>query len=284
MDKTKIKIVGIGEGGARAVVKMIAMGLGKKENVEFVSVGKDENILLTSATRNNIFLNQDPPTIYKSISMALRDAKIVILVAGIGGSAAVKALPRIISFSKNINAATVAFVNKPFVLENMERKKNAEYCLNCLREVDTSFILPAEKFFLFRLYQREISIGELFEVANEIFSMGARIFLDMSSDKNSPLKLGKAAFGYGLGATVLEAVKNAVKFPAFEPEEFNHSKKIFVRHTGGEDKQAKNFIREIIQPDAKLFWQVDNSHGEKILASIIFKGEGIREKGEGIRF
>ena len=270
MDKTKIKIVGIGDGGARAVVKMIAMGLGKNENIDFVSVGNDENILLTSATRNNIFLNQDPPTIYKSISTNLRDAKIVILVAGIGGAAAVKALPRIISVAKNMNAATVAFANKPFVLENVERKKNAEYCLNCLRDVDTSFVIPSEKFFLFRLYQKEISIGELFEVANEIVGIGVRIFLDMNSDKNSPLKLGKAAFGYGLGATILEAIQNAVKFPAFDPEEINHAKKIFVRHTGGEDKQAKNFIREIIRPDAKLFWQVDNSRGEKILASIIF--------------
>ena len=271
MDTNKIKIVGVGEGGARAVGKMIASGLlGKNKNVDFVSVGKDENILLVSATPNNILLNRDAPTIYKSISANLRDAKIVILIAGLGGSAATGALPRIISFAKNNNAATIAFANLPFVLENVERKKNAEYCLNCLREVDTAFILPAEKFFLFRLYQREISVGELFEVANEIFSVGAKILVDMTADKNAPLKLGKAAFGYGYGATALEAIKNAVKFPALDPDELSQAKKIYVRVTGGNDTPAKNFIKKIIAPDAKLFWQVDNLRGEKILAAIVF--------------
>lgn len=271
MDTNKIKIVGVGEGGARAVGKIIAAGLlGKNKNVDFVSVGKDENILLVSATPNNILLNRDAPTIYKSISANLRDAKIVILIAGLGGSAATGALPRIISFAKNNNAATIAFANLPFVLENVERKKNAEYCLNCLREVDTAFILPAEKFFLFRLYQREISVGELFEVANEIFSVGAKILVDMTADKKETLKLGKAAFGYGYGATALEAIKNAVKFPALDPDELSQAKKIYVRVTGGNDTPAKNFIKKIIAPDAKLFWQVDNLRGEKILAAIVF--------------
>ena len=270
MGTNKIKIIGIGEGGARAVGKMIAAGVGKDKNVDFVSVGKDENILLTSATPNNIFLNRDAPTIYKSIAANLRDAKIVILIAGLGGTAATGALPRIISFAKNNNAATIAFANLPFVLENVERKKNAEYCLNCLRDVDTAFILPAEKFFLFRLYQKEISLGELFEVANEVFSMGAKILIDITADKSEPLKLGKAAFGYGYGATALEAIKNAVKFPALETDELSHTKKIFVRITSGNDTSAKNFIRKIIAPDAKLFWQVDNSHREKILAAIVY--------------
>ena len=270
MDKTKIKIVGIGEGGARAVGRMIAAGVGKNYNVDFVAIGKDENILLTSTAPINIFLNRDAPTIYKNISAALRDAKIVIIVAGLGGSAAVSAISRVISFAKNNNAAAIAFVNKPFVLESAERKKNAEYCLNCLREVDTSFIFPAEKFFLFRLYKKEISVGELFEVANEIFCAGVKIILDISVKNDAALKLGAAKFSYGYGANVFEAIKSAVKFPTLEPNEIQRAKKIFVRHTGGDDKKAKNFIRSMIQPDAKLFWQVDNSRGEKIFASIVF--------------
>ena len=206
----------------------------------------------------------------KSISANLRDAKTVIIVAGLGGSAATGALPRIISFAKNNNAATIAFANLPFVLENMERKKNAGYCLNCLREVDTAFILPAEKFFLFRLYQKEISVAELFDVANEIFSVGAKILIDMTLKRSEPLKLGRASFGYGYGSTALEAIKNAVKFPAFEPDELSRAKKIYVRLSSGNDTSAKNFIKEIIAPDAKLFWQVDSSQREKILAAIVY--------------
>ena len=164
-------------------------------------------------------------------------------------------------------------MNLPFVLENVERKKNAEYCLNSLREVDTAFIIPAEKFFLFRLYKKEISLVELFEVANEIFCQGVKIFLEMSSENDSLLKLGKAKFGYGFGATALEAIKNIVNFPMFEPDEIRHAKRIFIRQTGGADTPAKNFIKEMILPDAKLFWRVDNSYEEKMFASIIFTCE-----------
>ena len=269
MEKTDIKIVGIGEGGARAVGRMIAQGVGKIPNVDFISVGKDENIMLVSAAQKNIFLNRDATTIYKSISTALRDAKLVIIVAGIGGSAAVQAIPRVVSYAKNANAATVAFVDKPFVLESAERKKNADYCLSSLRDVDTKFIVPTEKFFLFRLNQSEISLGEIFDVANNIFCQGVKIFLEMTSKSDSHYKWGNAAFGYGFGINALEAIKNAAKFPLFEADEISRAKKIFVRLTGGNDNAAKNFIKGMIQPDTKLFWRVDNLHGEKISASII---------------
>ena len=275
MEKNDIKIVGIGEGGAQAVNKMIAAGVGKNKNVDFISVGKDENIMLVSAAQKNIFLNRDATTIYKNISAALRDAKIIFIVAGIGGSAATQAIPRIVSLAKNLNAVTVAFVDKPFVLESAERKKNAEYCLSSLRDVDTKFILPAEKFFLFRLNQSQVSLSELFDVADEIFCQGVKIFLDMIAKSDSHYKWGKAAFGYGYGATALEAIENAVKFPLLEKDEIKHAKKIFIRLTGGNDTPAKNFIKKMIQPDAKLFWRVDNSHGEKILASIIFNHKGV---------
>ena len=269
MDKLSIKVVGIGEGGARAIGKLIAAGVGKIPNVDFIAVGKDENIMLVSAAQKNIFLNRDATTIYKSISTALRDAKVVIIVAGIGGSAATQAIPRIVSYAKNANAATVAFVNKPFVLENAERKKNADYCLSSLREVDTKFIVPTEKFFLFRLNQSEVSLNEIFDVANDIFCQGVKIFLEMISKSDSHYKWGNATFGYGYGINALEAIRNAVKFPLFAEYEISHAKKIFIRLTGGNDTPAKNFIKGMIQPDTKLFWRVDDSHGEKIFASII---------------
>ena len=270
MEKTNIKIVGIGEGGARAINRMIAAGVGKFPKVGFIAVGKDENIMLVSAAQINIFLNRDATTIYKSISTALRDAKIVIIVAGIGSSAAVQAIPRIVSYAKNSNAATVAFVNKPFVLENIERKKNADYCLSSLRDVDTKFIVPTEKFFLFRLNQSEVSLNEIFDVANDIFCQGVKIFLEMASKSDSHYKWGNASFGYGFGINPLEAIKNAAKFPLFEANEISYAKKIFVHLTSSNDTAAKNFIKGIIQPDAKLFWLTDDSHAEKIFASIIF--------------
>lgn len=271
MDKLNVKVVGIGEGGARAVGKMISAGVGANSGVEFVTIGNDENLLLVSKAKTNIFLNRDSTLIYKRILSALRGAKIIFLVMGAGSNAAAKALPQVLSSAKNFNATTVAFINRPFVLENATRKQNADFCLNFLhKDADTIFDIPTEKFFVFRLHQSQVSLAEVFDVANDIFAQGTDIFLDMISKNNSLDKWGNASFGYGLGFSALDAIKAAVKFPLLNEDEFKQASKIFVRLTSGDDASAKNFIRNRIKSDAKLFWRVDNAATDKIFASIVF--------------
>ena len=271
MDKLNIKVVGVGDSGAKAIGKMIKAGVGMTGGVDFVAVGNDENLLLTSPAKTNIFLNRDSTLIYKRISAALRGAKVVIIVTGAGSSAAAKAIPQILSCAKNQNSTTVAFVNRPFVLENAARKAHAEFCLNALhRDADTVFDVPTEKFFVFRLHQSQVSLDEVFDAANDIFAQGVNVFLDMIAKGDSLDKWGNAAFGCGLGATALDAIKAAVKFPLIDPDELKRTSKIFVRLTGGDDTAAKNFIRGMIKSDAKLFWRVDGAASSKIFASTIF--------------
>lgn len=265
-----IRIVGLGEGGARAVSNMIAAGVGKNKSVSFVAIGKDENILLSSTSRENIFLNRDSTTIYKRISSALRGAKIILVVMGGGSGAAVQALPIVIACAKNNNASTVAFVNRPSVFESVERKKNCDFCLSVLhRDADTVFDYPTEKFFLLRLNQPQVSIVELLAVANDIFCRGADIFFELTG--NAPVAWGNASFGYGYGANALDALKTAVKFPLLEQDELKRTQRIFIRVTSKKDKAAKNFITSMIRPDAELIWRADdNATGDKIFASIVF--------------
>ena len=271
MDKLNVKVVGLGEGGAKAVGKMIAAGVGMGKNVDFITIGNDENLLLVSAAKTNIFLNRDSTLIYKRVTAALRGANIVFIVTGAGSSAATKALPEVITCAKNQNATIVAFVNRPFVLENAARKQNADFCLNRLhRDADTIFDIPTEKFFVFRLHQMQVSLAEVFDVANDVFAQGTDIFLDMFARENSLGKWGNAAFGCGLGFTALDAVKAAVKFPLIDTDEVKQASKIFVRMTGGNDAPAKKFIRDMIRADAKLFWRTDKIPGDKIFASIVF--------------
>ena len=274
MENLIAKIVGLGEGGARVISNMISAGVGKDKAVSFVAIGNDENILLSSTSRENIFLNRDSTTIYKRISSALRGAKLIIMVTGGGSGAAMKSIPLIISCAKNINAATVAFVNRPSVFEGVERKRTSEFCLNVLsNDADTVFDVPTEKFFLFRLHQPQISLAELFEVANDVFSHGADIFMDMIAGGNAPVKWGKAAFGYGYGVTALDAVKAAAKFPLIEQAELRRAARVSVHLTRGKDTAAKNFLKKILRPDAELIWHTDNRAGDRILASIVFSRE-----------
>ncbi|MBQ4494443.1 MAG: hypothetical protein II968_01615, partial [Selenomonadaceae bacterium] len=200
---TKIKIVGVGEGGAKTISKLIQAGVGKGKLVEFIAIGNDENIMLTSAARKNVFLNRDLTIIYKSIFDALDGAKVIIIVAGLAGNAARSAIPIIMSYAKTYDAATVAFVCKPSILENFSRKSNAAYTINnLLGKVDTLFAVPAEKFFVFRINQPQIALHELFDVADDVFCQGVKILLELKD-----LKFGNAAFGYGEANTALDAVK-----------------------------------------------------------------------------
>lgn len=274
MGKPVVKIVGLGEGGARAIGKIMAAGVGKDKAVSFVAIGNDENLMLESMAKENIFLNHDSTTVYKRISSALRGGKIIIIVTGAGSSAAKKALPQVILCAKNNNATIVSFVNRPFVLENATRKQNAEYCLNVLHhDADTVFDIPAEKFFIFRLNQPQVSLGEIFDVTNDIFAQGVDIFLNMISNSDSFVKWGNASFGYGYGTDPLDSIQNAIRFPLLDQDELRRATKVFVRSTGNNDATTKNFIKSILHPDAKLIWRADNSAVDKIFASIIFSKE-----------
>lgn len=275
-----IKIVGLGEGGARALGKMLENGVGAGQ-AEFVAIGNDENIMLAAPVRKNIFLNRDPTTIYKNISEALRGANLVIMVGGLGSNAARIAIPTIISCAKNIGAVTIAFMCKPSVLEKLPRKINAEYTLDNLRgKVDTLIAVPAEKFFVFRINQPQISLRETFEVANEIFCRGVEIFLEMAatSDLNLALfKWGNATFGYGKGDSAEKAIKSAAKFPLLDENDLKNAEAVFVRLVSGNPlpqnsiDAANKFITDQMKSDAEFFSREELilSLGEKIFASVI---------------
>ena len=280
MENLNIKVVGLGEGGAKAITKMISAGVGKNKSVDFLAIGNDENIMLTSAARKNIFLNRDLAIIYKNVFDALSGAKLIFIVSGLAGNAAKLSIPIITSYAKTYDAGIVAFVCKPSILENISRKINADYALLSLRgKVDTLFAVPAEKFFMFRLNQSQISLHELFDVADDIFCQGVKIFLDMlDTEKNSQLfKWGNAAFGYGEATGALDAIKLAAKFPTFEKDELKTVQKIFVRLTSktalplNSVESAREFIKAQLQPEAKFIFEekIIPSFGEKVFASII---------------
>lgn len=281
MDKLIIKIIGLGEGGAKVVNKMHAAGVGKGRAVKFICVGTDENIMLTSNIRQNLFMNRDLATLYKNFSDALQGAKLIFIVGGLGSNAARGALPIITSCAKNLDAVTVAFVCRPFVLENVVRKANARYNWDNLRgKVDTLIMVPAEKFFLFRMNQPQVSLNEVFDAADDIFCRGVEIFLDMllEGDENlTLLRWGNAAFSYAEATTATDAIKAAAKFPTLDENDIKNAEGIFVRIIGGKTlplasvEAANDFIRQQLQPEAEFFSQEDTNAalGDKVFASII---------------
>lgn len=280
MEQINIKIVGLGEGGAYALNKIIQAGVGVGR-ADFIAIGNDENIMLVSPVRKNIFLNRDPTTIYKNIAEALQGADLIFLVGGLGSSAARVAAPTIVSWGKNFGAMTVAFMCKPAILERLPRKLNAEYTLDNLRgKVDTLIAVPAEKALVFRINQPQISLAELFEGTDEILLRGVEIFLNTAiGDKASLalMKWGNAVFGCGKGNSALEAVKVAAQYPLIEDGDINRADAILLRLASGNPlpknslDAATKFIRDQMKSDAEFSSQEEliMSLGEKVSASII---------------
>lgn len=285
MKNLKVKIIGLGEGGARAVSRMMNFGVGAAISADFIAIGNDENLLLTTSTRTNIFLNRDDATIQKNLSEALFGANLIILVAGLGSTAAKTAIPMIISHARKSKSVISVFANLPSKLESQIRHENAARCMIELVKADNLFVLPSEKLFLFRLNRKEVSLKDLFTVADEIFCNGVKNFLDtLISEKKlsaSDIKFGNAAFGYGEAEgneSALAAMKNAVNFKLIDPEKLKNTPKIIARVVGGElffkssADEAKKFLKTQIPSGAKLFWLVDKdlTVGDKVQASIFF--------------
>ena len=273
-----IKVVGVGDGGAKVISKIMAAGEFKNKSIEFIAIGNDENIMLTSTARKNIFLNRDLTTIYKNIFDALNGANVIFIVAGLAGNAARISIPIITSFAKTYDAVTVAFVCKPSILENVNRKINSDYTLTNLRgNVDTLFAVPAEKFFIFCIDRPQISLIELFDTADDIFCQGVKIFLDMPAKNLELFKWGNAVFGYGEATTALDAIKVAASFPTLEEDEFKSAQGVFVRLASGMPLSlslidaANKFIKMQLQSDAKFISKTETVPllGEKVSAFIV---------------
>ena len=276
MEQLNIKIVGVGEGGAKAINKIMAAKIDKA--IEFIAIGNDENIMLTSAAQKNIFLNRDLTTVYKNVFDTLNGADLIFIVGGLAGNASRISIPIITSFAKTYNAVTVAFFCKPSILETSSRKINSDYTLANLRgNVDTLFVIPAEKFFIFCIDRPQISLPEMFDVADDIFCRGVKIFLEMSDMSLEFFKRGDAAFGCGEATTALDAIKLAASFPTLEEDELKTAQKIFVRLASGSPlpmtslDAAKKFIKAQLQPDTEFLSreEINPLLGEKIFASIV---------------
>ncbi|MCR5833786.1 MAG: hypothetical protein K6G55_03965 [Selenomonadaceae bacterium] len=292
MANFKIKIFGLGDGGAQAITKMISKDLGKNKNVEYIGVGADENILLTSMAKKNIFLNLDRATIYRKVADTLEDAKLIFLVGGLGSSVAKEIIPVILSCAKYINAVVVAFMSSPFVLETSRRKDNAQYTLaNLVGNVDSLFTVPSEKLLLSRLNQQQVAVSELFDLADDIFYHGVKLFLEEITDDEESLlvcKWGCANFGYGYGATMLEAITAATNFILFTPDDFANASGVFIRCAAGNTvsrkdiDRATDFIYKLLPDDVKIFSQMytDDLLGDKVVVTIVLTRKTVDDKNQ----
>ena len=188
----KIKVFGVGNAGANVIKRMMASN---SEEVEFYAVNTDVEALRTCEGATQIQIGVDTtqglgadvnPEIGRSaaeenletLDAALTDARLVFIVAGMGGGTGTGAAPVIASLAREHEALTIGVVTLPFDFEDQRRTEQAEYGLQELREnADAVIVVPNQR--LLDTVGVKPSPSEAFRMSDETVLRGVKSVADI---------------------------------------------------------------------------------------------------------
>ncbi len=281
-----IKVIGVGGGGSNAVNRMIEAGL---TGVEFIVVNTDRQALDASQAEQKIQVGTgvtsglgaggNPEVGHRSaeesrdeIVDAIAKADLVFVTAGMGGGTGTGAAPVIAEVAKQSGALTVAVVTKPFNFEGPQRKSNAEFGVEKLRNVVDSFIVvPNDK--LLETMQRKARIREAFDKADDVLRQGVQgisdlitipgeVNLDFQDVRSVMGDAGPALMGIGLGSgenRAADAANAAISSPYLEIP-ISGARNLLINVTAGDDlgigevDEIVDLVRQAAGTDTNVFW------------------------------
>ena len=281
-----IKVIGVGGGGSNAVNRMIEAGL---TGVEFIVVNTDKQALDASQAEQKIQVGTgvtsglgaggNPEVGHRSaedsrdeIVDAIAKADLVFVTAGMGGGTGPGAAPVIAEVAKQSGALTVAVVTKPFNFEGPQRKSNAEFGVEKLRNVVDSFIVvPNDK--LLETMQRKARIREAFDKADDVLRQGVQgisdlimipgeVNLDFQDVRSVMGDAGPALMGIGVGSgenRAADAANQAISSPYLEIP-IAGARSLLINITAGDDlgigeaEEIVELVRGAAGTDTNVFW------------------------------
>lgn len=302
----RIKVVGVGGGGNNAVNRMIDAGL---RGVDFIAVNTDKQALFLSKANTKIQIGEkltkglgssaNPEIGEKAanesrdeIAMAIKDADMVFVTAGMGGGTGTGAVPVIAQIARELGILTVGVVTKPFMFEGRKRMQYAEKGVENLKSVvDTLVTIPNDR--LLQIADKKTSMLEAFRIADDVLRQGVQgisdliavpglINLDFADVKTIMLETGLAHMGIGKGTgdnKAEEAAKQAISSPLLETS-IEGAKGVLLNITGGPDLglQEVNLAAELIQnsadPEANIIFGavIDENLKDEMLITVIATG------------
>lgn len=258
----RILVLGVGDGGTNAVVRMREERL---RGVRLVAVDTDRQVLDAASIGETLQLGMDVTggrgaggDLEKGhraamesrweIASLVRDTDLVFVTAGLGGGTGSGAAPVIAEIAKEAGALTVGVVTKPFSFEGTVRMSHAETALKELRRAsDVLIVISNDR--LLETNARGLPMTKAFELADEILHEGVRgisdlitvrglINLDFADIRAVLASAGEAMMGMGQASGEQRAV-NAAKFassnPLLEGDSIRGARRMIMNVTGGED-------------------------------------------------
>ena len=307
MDKTvKIKVIGVGGAGINTVNRMMKNGL---TGVEFLVMNTDVQLLDASDCPNKLQLGKnttaglcsggDPQLGEKAaketeqdIKVALKDADMVFITAGLGGGTGTGATPVIAKIAKDMGILTVAVVSKPFSWEGQRRQERADQGIKELKKgTDAVLVIPNYK--LLQCVDRQVSMSEAFSIVDEtllkfvqtisnMITIPGCINVDFADVKSVMQNAGSVLMSIGEATgenRAIKAVKTALNSDSLKSP-LKSATGIIVNIKGDsnttlhEISDIANFINDAINEDAKVIigTVTDEKASDEICVTIIATG------------
>ncbi len=260
--RTIIRAIGVGAGGINAVNLMYQ----NIDGVTFAVLDSDRQQLIDSPVRNRVLLR--PDTTHRSAAEESEseiaalfddDAKMVIIVAGLGGGTGTYAAPAVARIAREKEVAlTVGIVTIPFQFEGTERIQMALAGIEEMRKhVDALFVINNEHL---TEIDNDLNPFNAFMKADEalttvvsslycvITPIDRRVCMDFN-DVNYTLRKGGNAFivsGFGSGERrVTKALENALESPLLKSCDVFSFKKILMIIYSNPDSETPLLMKEV---------------------------------------
>lgn len=303
----RIKVVGVGGGGNKAIQRMMEE---KIHGVEFVAINLDAQDLNTANAPTKILIGKNMtrglgagmnPAIGQQaaleskddISDVLKGSDMVFITAGLGGGTGTGAAPVIAEISRSLGALTVGVVTKPFSFEGIARSRIAEEGWVQLRDkVDALITISNDR--LLSIIDRKTPLLEAFRKVDDVLHQGVQgisdlitipgiINVDFADVRTIMSNSGSALMGIGIASgedRALDAAKAAINSPLLDIS-IDGARGVLFNVTGGVDmamseiSEAAKIITTSIDPEAKVIFgavQDENMKKGELKVTVIAAG------------
>ncbi len=188
----KTKVFGVGNAGGNVIKRMMAADW---KEVEFYAVNTDLEALRTCEGATQIQIGVDTTQGFsadanseigrsaaeenlETLDAALAGARLVFVVAGMGGGTGTGAAPVIASLAREHGALTIGVGTRPFDSEGQHRAEQADFGHYELREnTDAVIVVPNQR--LFDTVDAEPSMSEALRISDETVLRGVKSVADI---------------------------------------------------------------------------------------------------------
>lgn len=308
VEKSIIKVLGVGGGGSNAVSYMYKQGI---SGVDFAICNTDNQAMETSLVPVKIRLGPEltggrgagsRPQMGKQACIESIDdirefildgTKMLFVTAGMGGGTGTGAAPIIAKAAREADILTVGIVTLPFTFEGSRRKRQALEGLEEMKNnVDALIVISNDKL---RDIHGDLKLSDAFSRADNILTTAARGIAEIITmagyvnvdfeDVNTVMRdsgvaiMGTAMFDGEHRAK--KAVQAALNSPLLEDNDIRGAQHILLNISSGRTEVTMDEIFEIteyVQAEAgygtDLIWGncIDESLGEKLSVTIIATG------------